>query len=709
MQEQATFETILPDLYQNLSINFKNEAMNIPQIKLNILTFHQDESPLSFYFSETKKGVRISKNIYPKGIEELFPGITCDDTRELYTTFTFQTDDSKELKVFFAEESKPLYKLYYTDSIGYYFRKILGFTVRKSFVRDNQVWLPLEVSEKSSYLEFEKYTLKVQFMEVSDHAELLLSYDGVSKVLNRSVSSIIQGVDPKWLNWIWHQGKLYQYEKLVQQGFQHFDEALPVLNLSLQKHMELEMPIPKAKNGFQLHYAKITNFIQEHLNTTEFKKRIPIHHTALLNPIGTRIGKISDEASLLLFGQNSTSKVPLKGLTSYGPYTPPLWANMQVFYILHKEDAGQAKEFHELLLGGFKEYKGLSHFVKLNLHVQANFSIQFTNKENPLPEIEAALNARSFSHDVRYIAIYFSPWSKQSDTGCQKIYYLLKEMLLKRSIVSQAIEVAKFRNRNDYFSYSLANMALAILAKLDGIPWRLNMPVKNELIIGVGAFRHVDTNIQYIGSAFSFDNKGGFNNFEYFMKHETHMLAGSISHAVTQFASKQKELKRLIIHFYKTMSQRELEPIEKALENLGLQIPVFIVSINKTTSNDIIAFDKANVDLMPLSGTYINVGKNKFLLFNNTYYGPYAHKASDGFPFPLKLAIRCNYPQLAEENQILGELLEQVYQFSRLYYKSVRQQALPITIKYPEMLATIAPHFSDEAIPVFGKKNLWFL
>jgi len=55
------------------------------------------------------------------------------------------------------------------------------------------------------------------------------------------------------------------------------------------------------------------------------------------------------------------------------------------------------------------------------------------------------------------------------------------------------------------------------------------------------------------------------------------------------------------------------------------------------------------------------------------------------------------------------EMLNQVYQFSRMYWKSVKQQNLPITIKYPEMVAEIVPHFSDAELPSFGKTNLWFL
>jgi hypothetical protein len=44
-----------------------------------------------------------------------------------------------------------------------------------------------------------------------------------------------------------------------------------------------------------------------------------------------------------------------------------------------------------------------------------------------------------------------------------------------------------------------------------------------------------------------------------------------------------------------------------------------------------------------------------------------------------------------------------------MYWKSVRQQNLPVTIKYPEMVAQIAPHFDGDDIPAYGKENLWFL
>jgi hypothetical protein len=44
-----------------------------------------------------------------------------------------------------------------------------------------------------------------------------------------------------------------------------------------------------------------------------------------------------------------------------------------------------------------------------------------------------------------------------------------------------------------------------------------------------------------------------------------------------------------------------------------------------------------------------------------------------------------------------------------MYWKSTDQQSLPVTIKYPEMVASIYPYFQHDKLPDFGKENLWFL
>ena len=147
------------------------------------------------------------------------------------------------------------------------------------------------------------------------------------------------------------------------------------------------------------------------------------------------------------------------------------------------------------------------------------------------------------------------------------------------------------------------------------------------------------------------------------------------------------------------------------MKRLNLNCPLYIVNINKTDSEDIIAFDTNwQNKLMPKSGTYIKIGWNQFLLFNNSRYADdEKYPANESYPFPIKLQISSPSEGKDLEYYEVKKLIEQVYQFSRLYWKSLRQQNVPITIKYPEMVAEIAPHFESGTIPSHGKEILWFL
>jgi hypothetical protein len=147
------------------------------------------------------------------------------------------------------------------------------------------------------------------------------------------------------------------------------------------------------------------------------------------------------------------------------------------------------------------------------------------------------------------------------------------------------------------------------------------------------------------------------------------------------------------------MSKREAQPIIDMLYRLGLNIPVIVITINKTETQDIVAFDTEASDLMPASGTVIRVGNNQFLLYNSAKYDESfaTGKSKKDYPFPIKVKITAADKTFQFDNPLYAELLDQVYKFSRMYWKSVKQQNLPITIKYPEMVAEIVPHFS----PVF--------
>jgi hypothetical protein len=112
--------------------------------------------------------------------------------------------------------------------------------------------------------------------------------------------------------------------------------------------------------------------------------------------------------------------------------------------------------------------------------------------------------------------------------------------------------------------------------------------------------------------------------------------------------------------------------------------------------------------MIPNCSTFVNIGRNQFLLCNNTRYGDAMHGSRDGYPFPVKINIKSTDEKLLENAKLFNDLIEQVYHFSRMYRTSVTQQNLPVTVKYPEMVAEKYPHFESNNIPDFGKENLWF-
>lgn len=678
----------------------------------NILTFDWPKEPVTMYFSDTgyHRCHELYFTLFPNEIEQIFPNLARNSTNKLYTTFGYPAEDFIPLASDLQKENPDLVKRFYDDTINYYFRKKAKQIVKQGFIKENQVWIKHANAGTQTYHVYHKFSLRVQIAQVSTYPEIIVSYDGTSKVCKQPVAELVKTISPTAFNWVLFENRLYKWAKYCELDNTNDEACYPVINKNLDAPLGIPYVLPDRENNYPKYIKLIKGFVSRYMDNEQFRKFIPIHSKEFLSVAPTRIDYTSPESNELLFANNASHTTPKLALGRLKPFKKSPFPNIHLFFILHEDDVSKAKTVMERFQKGMGFFKGLQDYVGLTFYTEENFSIKFSDKENPIAEIEKKLNQRAFNPDVKYIAIYITPYNKfEKDKPKREIYHQLKELLLKRKITSQVIDPEKMQQQGQSWVYSLPNIAVAMMAKLNGIPWQLNTPIKNELIVGVGAFKHQETNVQYIGSAFSFANNGKFNRFEYFLKDEIDVLAGSIAHAVKQYATVNEDPDRLIIHFYKTMSDDELQPIELALTDLGLSIPVFIITINKTLSENIIAFDSSWKEMMPLSGTFIKIGKQKYLLFNNTRYNGTIHSNADGYPFPLKLKFACTQPEQLNDMKVVRELIDQVYQFSRMYWKSIRQQNLPVTIKYPEMVAQIAPHFKGNTIPPYGKDNLWFL
>ena len=672
----------------------------------NILTFDWPEKPVVFYFKEGKQddGTTIHKSIFPKNIANFLPNANSLDF--ISTTFDYEKEGYTPIEINFKVENKDFIKRFYNEKIKHYFKKKNPQILKINFVKDNQIWITNQKDSTAQFKVFDKFTLSINFQEVSNFPELQISYDGQGKILKNNIYDIIEEYGSSNVERIENNNRIIKYTADLDIDL---EKAFPVLNNKLRAQLSLPVVVPSKFNKYKTYLFKLEYFYKSFLNNTDFKKFIPINCDYFIDVPLSIIDRISENSNKLLFADSYKSNSPKEGFKK-GPFQKANFAEVEVFFIFHESNREQTKLFYSHLFKPSTYFKGISRFIHLPISTKENSSIKFQNLDDPIPEIKKNLSEKYFDPDKKYFAVYITPFSKSdSDSENHNLYYKIKEHLLEIGISSQVIDANKIEKDVDKYGFSLQNISLAILAKLDGIPWRLDLPKKNELVVGIGAFKDTTENIQYLGSSFSFDNTGKFNKFEYFPKSELNILAGSIANSVRNYRAINKNIEQLIIHFYKKMSQDELQPIEDALNNLGLDIPITIVSINKTVSEDIIAFDKENEILMPLSGVFINLGNKKYLVFNNSLHQKDFKISNEGYPFPIKLSIDSTDKSKLEDTIEVKKLIEQVYQFSRMYWKSMKQQNLPVTIKYPEMVAQIAPHFEGNEIPQYGKDNLWFL
>jgi hypothetical protein len=484
--------------------------------------------------------------------------------------------------------------------------------------------------------------------------------------------------------------------------------VFPVLSNELKSELDIVINYSRVANKYNEYYNKLQIFIKSFLTTDNFKEIIPLRSADFLKVEKSIINNTTPGSNLLEFGKRGKSRIPFDGLVQYGPFGHCPYDHIQIFFIGHPNHKDEVFTLYDHFKKGMGNVPSLNSLVNKPLNINASTSIKFTNLLNPIPEIMDVVESRKYDTNTHYLAIYLSPYDRdEPDPALRDIYYKLKQSLLKHRISSQVVNAKKIKDPSFKFYY--VNICVAILAKLGGVPWRLERENHNELVVGVGAFKSLTSGVRYIGGAFCFSNDGRFHNFECFSESASYMLVGPISKAINSFRSKFKNVKRLVIHYYKRMSEEDLEPITKLLHNLGLDIPVVIISINKTESNDYVLFDTNCQVVMPISGTFISIGYDQYLLCNNTRYSDILPKITDGFPFPIKLTIKSGNKDKVISEKDKKELIDQVYQFSRMYWKSVRQQNLPVTIKYPEMVASFVPFFPNQTIPDFGKDNLWFL
>jgi hypothetical protein len=669
------------------------------EFQTNILPFRilKEQAELSFSSIEKEGYRRIYKKNLPKNIPLAFKEKV---EKFAWWTVTPQEDDDTIASVNLIE-NKRFAKHYFNRVLFDYFKN-QDILTNRNFIDDTEIYLEDMSFHHNDYKKYNVFSLRIDDNGLIEGISLLVAYDGNSFILHKSAEEA--HLENSSLGKVRFHGGITKFKLLSDDQQMDRNNIYPILNRDIKKILNLDTGRNFSQNKYKKYYDEIHKFYEANLKDVVIGNCIKIFESGFYKPYEEKIKQTSNDSNLLVFGNNEKHFIPYIGIKEHGPiqqFDQPV----KFIFIFHQADKEYANKIYSYLRKGYKSFPGLESFVKIRFEIDTEKTIRFTSN-NPIAEIEASLQQIEFEPDTIYAALYISRIKRDGDDEEEdEVYYKLKELLLHHNMTSQVI--FKDNINNPSFNFFLPNIAIAILAKLGGIPWRLYRPIKNDLVVGIGADYSILTHNRFIGSAFCFRNDGRFAGFNAFEKDDSEALATSLKETIEQYIEENKGIERLVIHYYKKMSKREEEPIRAVLNNLNLSVPYVIITINE--SEDYILFDNSFDGKMPQSGTFIKTKWNEFILCNNTRYSKETGTRLDGFPLPIKIKFQSSNYETINDINVVRELIDQVYQFSRMYWKSVRQRSMPVTIEYSELVAKMISHFDNKELEPFARNSLWFL
>ncbi len=664
--------------------------------------FVQPEIKAGFAEEATKDGQSIAFSASPADVQRLYEHLDeAERPKRLYLIFEPARSYQGTVWLVDLYKHREIARHYALYRLYQFFKKDRAY-MHSNFVRDIEVWIPSK--KHAEFAPFSRIQLKVKYYEDEPQPVLVMAYTGQSFILLQNLKELDEAnpAATDAITRVIFDKQIYAFDQLPDEAHYERNKIFPLLNPELARKLSISLPYRSVSNKHQAHWDKVFHFyntkIKDKADTgLEFDLSWQLAERAIL---------LDGDKLPLVFGQGQTHTDIYKGLYAYGPYQSLKVRQLVCFFIYTEAYTSARKRLQEELVT-VSGKKGLGAFLKISVHYDAGLDILIEKDDRMSQQLAHQLSQKSLNPNLAYLAIYISPFDKYTSREEHKrVYYQIKEVLLKRHIASQTIVGNKVMDPSVKLHYWTPNVAMAVIAKLGGIPWVLDKLHLPDLVVGFGLYRSRKYDLKYEGSSFAFSDDGHFRGFEYYPASETHALAARLEEALNQYISRHGKPERLVIHYYKQMSKRIFEPVRSMLKRYDPGMPVFVVRVNQERTNDYFVRDTADPHGLPVDGSVFRLIGQDYLLYVNRYDGRNKPKAQ---PMPVRCLLQSSEPELLLDEEIVKGLLQQVYDFSRLYWRSVKQPAMPVTIDYPRLLAAQTAWFDGSSIPGGLDGLPWFL
>lgn len=402
-------------------------------------------------------------------------------------------------------------------------------------------------------------------------------------------------------------------------------------------------------------------------------------------------------AATLRFSPSVPSRVghhAYKGLRQHGPYDNSrlTLGDGALLFVFPTAEQPLAHQLAEALLTGVGNYPGFEKLFGVPVStgsalrslpvdtVLTNYTEAGEHYRAQIAEWNAEPRER-----MPAAAIVLVPRSERFETAAP--YYEAKAAFANLAMPTQMVTTELVRDEAQ-FGWSVANIALALFAKLGGIPWAVDAPGgDDDLIIGIGRAEVGPERERFFGYAVTFVNNGIYRQTYSFTPTADEAayeqrLQAAIEAALA--ADADEPPRRLIIHLAKKAGRREIEAAERAMQAAGLTVPVAFLRLDDSSLHDVADTDQAT--FAPSKGLVAKLGPRRALVQTDELS---ATGAPEG-PLLVDMDRRSTVPV----EQFDG-LLAQVFRLAAANWRGFNARSKPATLVYGEQLASLVGHLSD--------------
>ncbi len=413
----------------------------------------------------------------------------------------------------------------------------------------------------------------------------------------------------------------------------------------------------------------------------------------------------------------ATHEDRLRGIIRFGPFkrieNPP-----RIAFVFPTGYRDAANTLYLALRNGIGLFKGLPSVFKVPLEKEQTLPITGFKLANPFDHHDCAkryrdaIQAWMTSHQEKpdiFLTLHPRSMAWEDDSE----YSATKAILLRESLLSQNVTFELIQS-SAQFEWAAANIALALFAKLGGIPWAIDRPnADGEIVIGMGRSDSFEVATRerkrFIAFATCLQTNGIYRfstlgrvctDRQSYIEELENTLRITLRRAHETIA----EVRILTLHFPKEFSFDERERCKRIAEEEQARFPR-LEFVKVTDEDRFFALDDESPDQVPCRGTCIRLSSTDHLLYTE---GSEERQSWANRP-PSAVRIK-HYRGESEIDAGTREVIGQVFDLSMANWRAFNARGYPVSILYSTLISRILRHANLDNVQSESLRNrMWFL